>query len=898
MSNKNDFFKLWGKYLKNQKLNEASEDAINAISRASDAAFRDPSLLPFNSIFGDKLRIVQPLEQKNVDKVAMILAAILSNLSATAENGYNSANINANRVTKKMKQKPLGWVEGQPIPEVEKQIVELNVNIPKLSTNPETKEVKLRFNNTTVIGALKEVAKAIRNNIQKDIDSYVETYKEQPPAEEPQAFSGRKDMDANRIFTHKKKLQAIPSLAKWWQENQGRFILDPELLLMAKEKAEAERYAFDITTFDSLSDQNVGEVENKYSIIYSRVPVDILRMSDFEDEGLESCHSEGNDYFTCALAEAQNEGAIAYAIKTEDLENIDLDDREIFYDRRRRIEGIAPVARVRLRNITDVGTGIAIAVPSSRIYGERLDNFLNTVKKFALDKQADELITTDEEGNRVLNISTKTSEFAHRGGSYEDSPGIGTGFITFIEELTKQEKVEPSPEQQELLKNIRYSIRNITREREFTDWSTSDDDDEDEMAREEAENLFDRGLRRVRDNTTLSVDGCDFEWEYGDGPSILALFELEYNINMSEFTPEYGADVDDSDVESDILDRLRNKSDDIFTYPDVSLARVRSFVRNNTRTIVVVYEDTYYSADEFFGVCNDLVRWIERNNEEQLEKTFMEVLKENGILKVADNESVGVRFRNFARYIGNSSNYFDTEIRGSTVGFTFSNKQNKSNAKQFLVAKLDPIETGAVFSSFAPNHRKVDQNGNIIINDQVALLFAQNISYTLKRLILNMPTVSTDKVKQEKLPFAEEDNDNILDDYSFQCDINMNVSGEHLRSVSSGLADNTSMRQRYDVYLSSIKFTFNYKQDQDKINQFENLIEKINDDPQFLLDKFYEAFRITFQSYYSEERAAPIIAALDAIKAEKESQSSLTESKKKIIKERLLSWYRRNKGNR
>ena len=198
-------------------------------------------------------------------------------------------------------------------------------------------------------------------------------------------------------------------------------------------------------------------------------------------------------------------------------------------------------------------------------------------------------------------------------------------------------------------------------------WSDSDDDDADEMAREEAENLYNRGIRRVRDNTTLSVDGCDFEWEYGDGPSILALFELEYNINMSEFTPEYGADVDDNDVESDILDRLKHKSDDIFTYPDVSLARVRSFVQNNTRTIVVVYEDTYYSADEFYGVCNDLVRWMERNNEEQLEKTFMEVLQENGILKVADNESVGVRFRNFARYIGNNSNYFDTEIKNQLI---------------------------------------------------------------------------------------------------------------------------------------------------------------------------------------------------------------------------------------
>ena len=82
----------------------------------------------------------------------------------------------------------------------------------------------------------------------------------------------------------------------------------------------------------------------EYSIILSRAPIDVLRMSDHKN--IRSCHSEGSDYFKCARAEAQGHGPIAYAVETRDLEDIDLDDDEIFEDRDRRVGGIEPVARV------------------------------------------------------------------------------------------------------------------------------------------------------------------------------------------------------------------------------------------------------------------------------------------------------------------------------------------------------------------------------------------------------------------------------------------------------------------------------------------------------------------------------------------------------------------------
>ena len=149
-----------------------------------------------------------------------------------------------------------------------------------------------------------------------------------------------------------------------------------------------------------------------------------------------------------------------------------------------------------------------------------------------------------------------------------------------------------------------------------------------------------------------------------------------------------------------------------------------------------------------------------------------------------------------------------------------------------------------------------------------------------------------------KLPFAEEDVDSLLEDNDFECLIGMSVVGEHLRTKSSGLADNEATKSRYDVFLNSVIFTFDYNKHRDRINQFQDIIDEINENPQSLLDKFYEAFRITFKSYFNQERADAITNEIEKIKAEREQQQSLTESRKKIIRENLLRLLRRNKGKK
>jgi len=55
----------------------------------------------------------------------------------------------------------------------------------------------------------------------------------------------------------------------------------------------------------------------KYSVVISRAPRDILRMSDIG--AIKSCHSEGDSHFKCAISEAKATGLLAYFVETNEL---------------------------------------------------------------------------------------------------------------------------------------------------------------------------------------------------------------------------------------------------------------------------------------------------------------------------------------------------------------------------------------------------------------------------------------------------------------------------------------------------------------------------------------------------------------------------------------------------
>ena len=209
----------------------------------------------------------------------------------------------------------------------------------------------------------------------------------------------------------------MPQLAKYWQENAGYI------------------------------KKNIGELTNdKYSIILTRDPVDVMRMSDFDK--ITSCHSPPSrgstqgSYYKCAVAEAHGHGALAYVVETEDLHkwagrsDLDLNEIEdemqggieIFYDDKRYGDSgsIEPVSRVRLRQVRYYDTdtpkrydeGTEIAVPEKRVYGAAIPGFVERVIDWARENQQKVIENMPKEDDKI-NLSRLTIF----GGSYEDTAG-------------------------------------------------------------------------------------------------------------------------------------------------------------------------------------------------------------------------------------------------------------------------------------------------------------------------------------------------------------------------------------------------------------------------------------------------------------------------------------------
>jgi len=178
--------------------------------------------------------------------------------------------------------------------------------------------------------------------------------------------------------------------------------------------------------------QTISEIEKKQqdydlwrsiggeglSIVLSRDPVDVLRMSDHPKaiQAIQSCHSEGGSEFQCAIEEAEEGGLVAYVVKTKDVEGKNLEDDELFEDSSRGVEGIKPFARLRLRRFeSDGGSGgIEVALPETTTYGADFPDFVQSMTNWARETQP-EFVVGD------AGYSKRPSDWRLTGGTYQDN---------------------------------------------------------------------------------------------------------------------------------------------------------------------------------------------------------------------------------------------------------------------------------------------------------------------------------------------------------------------------------------------------------------------------------------------------------------------------------------------
>ncbi len=218
---------------------------------------------------------------------------------------------------------------------------------------------------------------------------------------------------------------------------------------------------------DLKKQNDLSREKHKLVIIYSRAPIDVLRMSD---HGTHSCHAETGSYFNCALADAMLNAGIAYLVTAEDYAKItDLQADEIFKDDVRKKEGIVPVARIRIRAVIDK-SGHTIAVPSAKIYGQEKYNTNHDFSKqvLAWAKKQD---VSDFKWDDVLTL---------KGGTYQD---YGHEVSRYIKELWDKDVVTQTEhsydndefegnndEEEQALDSLREGVRETDWERELA-WS-------------------------------------------------------------------------------------------------------------------------------------------------------------------------------------------------------------------------------------------------------------------------------------------------------------------------------------------------------------------------------------------------------------------------------------------
>lgn len=159
--------------------------------------------------------------------------------------------------------------------------------------------------------------------------------------------------------------------------------------------------------------EQITNPNSEYSIVMSRSPNDIIRMSDWPE--LKSCLSKTGCNFHRVTHEAIDGGGVAYLVKTKDIEDYKddpdfLQGDDTFSDRQRDVDEILekPLARLRLRRFVN-DKGLDFAIPEYSVFGNRsIPNFYESVVNYLKPQQEtkEQIIKAFEEGDIRLKGSS------------------------------------------------------------------------------------------------------------------------------------------------------------------------------------------------------------------------------------------------------------------------------------------------------------------------------------------------------------------------------------------------------------------------------------------------------------------------------------------------------------
>ena len=448
MSNYRNLLENWNKFLTEEEiLDEVTEEEL---SNLDDILHNlDPQDLSFNNIFGDKMRLAQPMVRKDQNLESLKKLLTRSGYTPDFSTGlasYYSFSLPA----VKEGDRPSTIIL---TPEQAEHLVDDNGELKRLVNDTEEtfeKRKKKIQKKQIKIGKLLQKGARLYDNARDSWTASDEI--------NPEDFGLSPDGESQDDTENVEKYRAAASelLAKSRKVHQKLFDVF---------QGDTSRATSALNIYKRLADwwnkksafyrenpEDAGETNSDYSIIYTRHPIDVMRMSDFEN--ITSCHSppsrpsnSGNSYYKCAVAEAHGHGPVAYVVRNEDLNEliskygledadyqdlldaIEENDEELFADSERDVGDITPISRVRIKKFVNPTLEISLGVPSTMVYGKKFPELYSNISNFTKEKQEKELTKIkdstksdnpfdnafDEDGR--LNLA----HWERFGGSYQDA---------------------------------------------------------------------------------------------------------------------------------------------------------------------------------------------------------------------------------------------------------------------------------------------------------------------------------------------------------------------------------------------------------------------------------------------------------------------------------------------
>lgn len=558
--------------------------------------------LAFNDIFGDptpenpKTRMIIPFGNPDIQKMKILMLDIFDKLYAQYNNDPNVRYTQAIEWKNKkeivqQKRKPQGWVEGDPIPTVEKEVGSPYVTVIYYS--------KL----------------------------------------------GDKDKPRSVDISFAKLLQKyFPQEMEWWQGNKSKNISGKQSF-----------FTSNVETMDQIIHEvkygNEEEIRNApvqdKIILFSRHPIDVVRMSDFS--GIRSCHSQGGDYFKCAINEAKLEsggGAILYLVDKQEFDKQFPDGvipqtDDLFNDSERGITDklkVGATARLRVRRVEDVQNDVEYAVPDSKIYGSATDAFRNEVYSYFANNQINKFVEQIE-GQKVPTFPNY-DDLRRFGGSYEDYGinSVGSNFSTLIKKVYEQagiyEKVKTDERFIELTKLAsKYSF----------DWRGDDEDEIEEDFCEIVENEIQESVDRQKRilkyfkliDPSVECDRIDRSY-YIYGLQAFVMIDIPISF--------FNSDVSANKINQALMDHDYDdyQGDYSLEWPNMVIDKETSFEtnkHNDQYRIFITYNSEASEKDSMIGDLRDLAEFENKVSFEDFSDEVKYILKNAGLLLASDTFS-------------------------------------------------------------------------------------------------------------------------------------------------------------------------------------------------------------------------------------------------------------------